>query len=207
MQYETDEEKVEAIKRWWKENGVSIIAGVAIGLGAILGWRAWTGHQESQAQQASATFEQLLAMAEAEDAAPLKLAERLRDDFAGTPYAALGSLILARIALERDDVDGAKEALEQVIADPPDPSLTPIAALRLARILIDQQDLDGAIEVISAHEATGPFAGEFAMLRGDIATAKGEVQTAREAYQAALGAGVSQAQLVEIKLANLPAPG
>ena len=37
--YETDEEKVEAIKGWWKENGLSVAGGLAIGLAAVFGRR------------------------------------------------------------------------------------------------------------------------------------------------------------------------
>ena len=36
--YETDEEKVEAIKGWWKENGISVVGGLALGLAAVFGW-------------------------------------------------------------------------------------------------------------------------------------------------------------------------
>jgi predicted negative regulator of RcsB-dependent stress response len=52
VSYETDDEKVEAIKAWWKENGVAIVMGVAIGLGAIVGWRYWGDYRDSVAGQA-----------------------------------------------------------------------------------------------------------------------------------------------------------
>jgi predicted negative regulator of RcsB-dependent stress response len=39
--YETDDEKVEAIKKWWKDNGISVATGVVIGLAVVFGWRAW----------------------------------------------------------------------------------------------------------------------------------------------------------------------
>lgn len=209
VQYETDEEKVEAIKRWVKDNGLSLVLGVVIGLGAILGWRAWQGHQEGQAQQASAIFEQLVATAEAGTSpdAARQLARRLHEDFGKTPYAALGSLVLARIAVDEHDLEGAKQALEQVLAAAPEPALARIAALRLARVLIDQKDLDGAAKIIATQDDHGSFAGELALLRGDIAVAKGELDEARGAYEAALAAGTGQAQLVRIKLANLPSAG
>ena len=38
MSYSTDDEKVEAIKTWWKQNGLSILAGALIGLGGIAAW-------------------------------------------------------------------------------------------------------------------------------------------------------------------------
>ena len=33
--YNSEEQQVEAIKRFWKENGTAIIAGVVLGLGGL----------------------------------------------------------------------------------------------------------------------------------------------------------------------------
>ncbi|AGA90655.1 hypothetical protein Thimo_1889 [Thioflavicoccus mobilis 8321] len=207
-QYETDEEKVEAIKQWWKENGLAVVGGVVLGLAAVFGWRAWQGYQDTQAQQASATFEQLLALSGSGDAdAAEKVTDRLQADFAGTAYDALASLVTARVALGDDDVDRAKQALETAIDEAPDPALATIATLRLARLLVAEQDFTGASERIQGLDANGAFAGEIAALRGDIAAAKGDQEQARTAYREAIAAGASQARLIEIKLANLPNDG
>ena len=89
--YETDDEKVEAIKKWWKDNGVSVVAGVAIGLAAVYGWRAWVQHREGVGQQASAAFEQLLVAAEGPDSAgALAQAEAIRQGYGGSAYAEPG---------------------------------------------------------------------------------------------------------------------
>jgi predicted negative regulator of RcsB-dependent stress response len=37
--YTTEDQQVEALKRWWKENAKSILLGVALGLAAVFGWR------------------------------------------------------------------------------------------------------------------------------------------------------------------------
>lgn len=208
-QYETDEEKVEALKRWWKENGLSVAVGIAIGLGAIFGWRAWQDYQDAQAQAASAIFEQVLARVSggASPAATLELAEQLLEGYGGTPYAALGTLVAARVHQANDKPDAAEQALERVIADAPEPALARIAALRLARLLLARDDLPAAEAVVSAHDDKGAFRGEFAAVRGDIAAARGDIEAARKAYREALSVGTEQSQLLEIKLANLPAAG
>ena len=59
--YRTDEEQVEQLKKWWNENGKSIIGGIAIGLIAIFGWRGWQDHQVTQGEQASNLYEQMVA--------------------------------------------------------------------------------------------------------------------------------------------------
>ena len=58
--YKTEEEQVEAIKKWWSENGKSIIAGIIIGIAAIFGWRGYENHTAMQAKAASMLYEQLL---------------------------------------------------------------------------------------------------------------------------------------------------
>ena len=40
-EFVTDDEQVERIKKWWADNGSSVIAGLVIGIGGLLGWRYW----------------------------------------------------------------------------------------------------------------------------------------------------------------------
>jgi predicted negative regulator of RcsB-dependent stress response len=172
--YETDEERVEAIKKWWKDNGLSVVAGVMIGLGAVFGWRWWGQYQDSVAQEASAAFEALMATAdEPGDEAPLAQAGAIADAYGSTPYAALSALMKARIAVEAGDMAAARLALEEAIAKAPDPALARIAALRMARVLLAEGDLDGARAVLERHGDAGQFSGDFAAVRGDIAAAAG----------------------------------
>jgi predicted negative regulator of RcsB-dependent stress response len=204
----TDEEKLEAFKKWWKANGFSVVAGVVIGLGAVLGWRGWVNYQEGVAQRASMAFEQLLASTASDqtDSAE-KQAEALIDDYGGTPYAMLAELATARVRVEGGDLDGAAEALRSAIAEAPDPGLAKLAALRLARVLIDDGDTAAAAQVIASHADDGAFAADFSALRGDIATAEGRVEEARTAYREAIDGGAGNAQLLELKLRELPAQG
>lgn len=206
--YETDEEKVEAIKRWWKENGVSVIGGVAIGLGAIFGWRAWIDYRDSTGQQASAAFEQLLASADGEDtASTIAQARLLAEEFSSTAYATLAALVQARVELEAGNPEGARTALEQAIATSPDPGLARIAALRLSRMLVAEGDLATAKRLVEEHADGGSFSGAFSVVRGDIAQAEGRSADARTAYEQAVAAGAPNPEQLRLKLDNLPPAG
>ena len=208
MSYETDEEKVEAIKKWWKENGLSVIAGAAIGLGAIYGWRLWVGHQESTASQASIAFEQLLLNAsDNQPEAVAKQAALLKDEFGSTPYPALGALVSAKTLYEAGKTDEAMAALREAMAAAPDPALTRLAALRLARIQVAENQLEAAEQTLAAQDFGSAFAGEVAAVRGDIAAARGDLDAARAAYQQAIDQGSGLSQLIRLKLDNLPAAG
>ena len=47
-QYRTEEEQVEALRRWWNENGKSTVAVIVIALAAGLGWQAWQRESGNQ---------------------------------------------------------------------------------------------------------------------------------------------------------------
>jgi predicted negative regulator of RcsB-dependent stress response len=206
--YETDEEKVEAIKSWWKENGVSIVAGVAIGLGAIFAWRAWVDYRDAMGQQASAAFEQLLVSANSGDAkSGLAQAKLLSDEYPSSTYATLASLVQARVELEASNSAGARAALERGITGSPDPGIRRIAALRLARLLVAEGELDAAAALVAKHDDGGSFAGAFAAVRGDIAQAQGRSADARAAYEHAIAGGAPNPELLRLKLDNLPPAG
>lgn len=208
MSYETDDEKVEAIKAWWKENGVAIVMGIAIGLGAIVGWRYWGDYRDSVAGQGSAVFDQVLAnAATGQTEAVVTQARMLSDEFASTPYAALGALVEAKALYESGQAEAAINALTGVIAAAPDPALARIAALRLARIQVAEGRLDEAAKTVADHDISPEFAGDFAAVRGDIAAARGDTVAARAAYEQAIAEGTGFSQLIRLKLDNLPAAG
>ena len=58
--YTTEEEQVEAIKKWWKENAKSVIGGVIIGLAVIYGGKTWLAQQNVHVEQVSVTFEAMM---------------------------------------------------------------------------------------------------------------------------------------------------
>ena len=205
-EYETDDEKVESIKKWWKENGLSVAAGVIIGLAGVYGWRAWNDYRAGVGAQASAAFEELAASAAAgqlESAA--KQEEILVAKFASTPYPALGALVTAKALYDKGDAAAAMAALQRVIGKAPDPALLRLAALRLARIQFAEGQLDAAVATVDAHDDSQAFAGDFAAVRGDIAAARGDRAGARAEYEKAITAGASLPQLIQLKLDNLPA--
>jgi predicted negative regulator of RcsB-dependent stress response len=203
--YETEEQQVEALKKWWKENSKSIIAGVVIGLGGVFGWRAWVEHRDTLAGQASNVFDQLaVAVETASTDSALSQAQVLKEQYTGTPYPAFAQLLLARMRYQQGDIAGAKDALESAIASVPDPALKTVAVMRLARVHIDADETDAAATLLREHPAPSAFDAEYAVLEGDIARARGDVDAARKAYQKAIAGGAGNADLVQLKLENLP---
>jgi len=209
VSYQTDEEKAEAIKKWWRDNGVAVFAGLALGLVIIFGWRYWSDYRTDLAAQASTHFEQMLYSAEDADAATVlaKQSEQLDADFGATPYAALGALVAAKGLYQAGEAEAAIARLERVIDDAPDAALARLAALRLARIQLAEGALDAAESTITDHDDSPEFSADFAAVRGDLAAARGDLDTAREAYETAIEGGAALSQLIQLKLDNLPSAG
>jgi predicted negative regulator of RcsB-dependent stress response len=85
--------------------------------------------------------------------------------------------------------------------------LAKVAALRLARLLIAQGELAAAMAIITKEDQGGPFAADFAALRGDLALAEGRVVEARADYERAISQGAANTALLQLKLENLPPAG
>lgn len=196
----SDEEQAEALKRWWSENGKSIIGGIVVGLGLVFGWQGWNEHQRSQSEMATAEFDrfQLSLMQSNLEAAQVQ-AGKISEDYSRTAYDYFVALDLAKALVEKKDFDAARKQLELAIASADDEGLKLIAEARMARLLVAINETDTARGLVVNADET-PFEGEFAHIDGDIAIAAGDKSSAAVAYQKALDAGAGNGQLIEMKL-------
>lgn len=203
---ETAEQELDALKSWWKENGGTLVVGIAIGLGGVFGWTWWQDHLRTQAEEASQIYQQLTGdAAVGKHDAVRSRAAAIIESYPKTGYAALAALIAAKSAFEENDFDQARRRLEWVIDNSDSASFKDMARLRLARILIEEGKPDEAMAVVESveQEAFGASANE---IRGDILITRGNAQGAREAYLQALGSGVldgATRSRVQIKLDDL----
>jgi len=203
--YLTEEERVEALKKWWKENARAMIVGIALGIAVIAGWNAWKSAQQLKAEEASTLYQQLLKAVEAKQAEPAaKLGERLTEKYPGTTYSTYARLFLAKIKAESGDLAAARTSLEGLIASVKDENLKNLARLRLGRILLASGDNEVALKLIESlpRETMGPFASMFEELKGDLYVALGRPRDARLAYEKAKQGGATT-PLLELKINDL----
>ena len=115
-EYETEEQQVEALKDWWKQNGLAVIGGAVLGISALIGWRGWNWHQEKQATEASDIFSVVQEAANKNDVSALQeQTKTLRNNYASTPYASLAVLHQAKNQTEQGDIAAAEEGLRWVL--------------------------------------------------------------------------------------------
>ena len=61
--YRTEEEQVEALRRWWDENGRSTLVTIVLVLAATFGWQGWQRYDAQRMDSASDLYQQMLEAA------------------------------------------------------------------------------------------------------------------------------------------------
>ena len=203
-EYETEEQQIEALKRWWHENGTSLIIGLALGLAGIFGGRYYLNMQKHNSEAAGDLYYQVAAQVnQKHQEAAIEASDKLFTDYKSTPYASLASLLMARYEYEQSKTDEAIKQLNRVIENDDQPVLQNIARLRLARIQIASKKLDAA-ESLLATKHTPAFDAAFDELRGDLYVAKNEIDKARAAYDKAISASAGNvSELLRLKRQDL----
>lgn len=189
--YRTEEEQLEAIKRWWQENGRGIVLGIVLALGVGFGWQAWQKSRQQAAEAASTLYQQMLVALSTEDgqglASARALAERIRDEYRGSSYAQFAALHLARLAVTDGQLAEAEGQLRWVLAMADKGSdMEQIARLRLARVVAAAGDPAQALDMLA--EPGASYAASYAIARGDILLAEGREGDALAEFEGAASA-------------------
>ena len=201
--YSSEEQQVEAIKRFWREYGITIVAGVIIGLGGLYGFRYYQSNQLAQAEQASSGFEQLLQAKENQPDNWLADAEQYMAAHERTSYAQFAAMLKARDAVMQGNYEVAGKQLNWVIANSDDSVIKTIARLRLARVYLQQEQAAEALKVLDT-TVPASFKVQQQELMGDIHLALNDTTAAKRAYLAARSGDSSESnQLLKIKLDEL----
>ena len=186
MDFETEEQQIEAIKKWWKEYGATIVIGLVLGLVGIFGYRYFIAQGELKNEETSGAYESVLAILHEQNDNEKFIAEAsiFNLDHSGTIYSNLLSLQLAKLAISASDLGTASQHLRDILNNPQDGTIEHVARIRLARILLAEGEADKALALI-AEAAGDDFRSSYEMLRGDIWLSKGDRKRARQAYEAA----------------------
>jgi predicted negative regulator of RcsB-dependent stress response len=207
--YLSEKEQWDAIKGWFRENGLWIVAGIAVGALGIGGWRWWDSHLDQVGREASGKYEQMLmALGRGDRTEALVLLGDLEHNYSTSPYVDQAKLAAAGVYVNVNELDKANTELQAVIQHSKDPHLALLARLRLARVQIAQQKPDDALATLNGVEP-GAFASRFHEVRGDANYAKGDKAGALTEYRAAramdMGSGVTDTSLLDLKISDLVA--
>ncbi|MCK5189165.1 MAG: tetratricopeptide repeat protein [Methylococcales bacterium] len=205
--YDTEEEQVAAIKRWWKENGTSTITGIVVGVVLIAGWNFWQSYTKDKAKNASALYEQLLdSISTEKNESAEKIAERITEQYGSTAYATYAALLLAKTKVQQGDLDAAKNILEKQMRDADSAELKNVARIRLIKLMLATDENEKGLQLIAEVDQSSAqgFSASYDELKGDLYVALDRLGEARTAYQSALRAGV-KSPLLQFKLDDITA--
>ena len=205
-----DYEQSELVQKWLRENGMSIVVGIVIGLVGIFGWQQWRNHQERNESVASQLYEQAtVAQLSGKPEVALQLTAQLQKDYAKSPYALFAVSALARQQVQDKQLDKAAISLQWAEDHAGQAPLKALTLVRIARLDLVRDQAKDALATLDRVPA-GSFQGITQELRGDALVKVGRKDDARKAYQAAMSAlseDAPQRGALQMKLDDLAAAG
>ena len=212
----TEEEQVEAIKNWWKENGRSTVIGVVIAAVAVFGWRGWQDYERETAEAASALYQSLVQQSQLQPGESLSderlksttyIANQLKTDYSGSTYSLYASLWLAKHAVDQGHLDQARTELEWLLTQKAAASVLQVARLRLAQLLLASGQAEDALARLGDKPEAG-FEAAFYEMKGDLLLALGKPDQARDAYGFGVFANADGSRpVIAMKLDDLAVQG
>lgn len=212
----SEREQWEALKRWLRENGPAIVAGVAIAALGLGGYRWWQA-RENNADLAAGTLYVHMenAFAQGNRTEAFIMLGDLERQYPSSPYADQARLASAKAFVDDAQLDRAADELRAVMQHSPDPILRLIARVRLARVQIAQHQPSDALATLNGARP-GALAPQYEEARGDAYYALGDQRAALAQYRLARAGeadGATDAGLLDLKISDLaadvstPAPG
>jgi len=201
----SEEEQIEALKRWWAANGIPTIAAVVLVIGGYFGWQYWEQQQEIQTNQASEVYLDMIEIVSATEAgeqldstqqAQINLsADQLKDNHSDSAYAQFAAMLKAKLAVDNGDLDGAVNELNWALNNDPAPPTERLVRLRLARVEAARGNVDVALQMVQGID-TAEMKSSYEEAKGDFYLLQGNSAAAFTAYESALASNESRDQMV-----------
>jgi predicted negative regulator of RcsB-dependent stress response len=180
-----EQEQIEALKAWWKDNGNFVLGAVLVVVVVMGGWRGWQYYQHQQATEAATLYQQVVEQVGSRDPKRVNdAAAAVMDKFASTAYASRAALLAAQVNEQGKDAARAKTQLQWVIDHASEAALKDVARLRLAAVLLGEKNYADALTLLEAKHPES-FDGLYSDLRGDVLSAQGKADEAKSAYKLA----------------------
>jgi predicted negative regulator of RcsB-dependent stress response len=203
-------EQSERVQKWLRENGLSIVAGIAIGLVGIFGWQQWRNHEARNESMASQLYKQAqIAQVSGKPDIAAQFTEQLMTDFPKSSYAVFAASDRAKYQLRAKQLDKAEASLAWAESHAGDQALKSLTQLRIAQVELARDNTAAALSTLDRIPAND-YQGLAQELRGDVLVKLGRSDDARKAYTAALSALSEEAPqrgALKMKLDDLAVAG
>lgn len=201
--YSNENDQVDALKSFFAENGKALAVGVILGIGALVGWRYWTSHQEDTSRESSQAYQNAVTSLKAGKPETYAAAEKIAANEKNA-YGAFAALELAQQFVDANELDKAEKQLQLGMAAASDDNLKSVINMRLARVQLQMKQPDAALKTLEGIKGEG-WTAIVADLRGEILLSKGDKQGARAAWEAGVKSDASPAlsEMMRMKMNNL----
>ena len=179
----SDNEEIQLIKDLWKRYGSTILICALIFAVTNFGWRYWQGNKQHKMELASTNYTQMLVAFEQQKNDEAKLyAKRLMQDCPKSSYASLAALMLAKLAVQSNDLKLAGEQLQFIIKKSSNNTLRQITKIRLARVFLELKRPQDALNLLITTDDDA-YKDEINEISGDALMALGKTSEAKLSYQ------------------------
>ncbi|AZI13481.1 YfgM family protein [Avibacterium paragallinarum] len=180
-----EEQELNEIKNWWKENGKMVIAIFVLAFAGVFGWRYWQSHQIVQSQQRSLQYEQIVKQFQ-EDKGKIQDIEQFVQNNSKTAYAVFTLLDTAAVSVQNQDFSQAENLLKQALLNSDDDILQSLVSLRLALVQFQLKKFNDAMQTLNSIKSNSSWDSSVLLLKGDIQFALGEKEEAKTTFQEGL---------------------
>jgi len=175
----TEDEQLEQLKSWWKENRTSIISGVIIALVVVFSWKGYKSYKLNYQLEARTAYIQLLSETSQSNF------NKLKNNYANSSYLIFAKLLMAKKYFEDKKYSDALTLLNEV-KENEDPNLQHISRLRIATIYITQKKYQQALDTLNEVIDAKSFITQYESLKGDVLVYQNKIPQAKTHYQLAI---------------------
>ncbi len=186
----SEEEQIEKIQGFLKENGWTLALALILALGGNFGYRSWENNQKAQIEAASDAFSDFQTVAregvsESDRQSAISQGMAFRVDFPDSHYAVLAALQIAKLQFQADDLEAAEAVLRDA-SEGASETLKPLVQLRLARLLSAMDRPEEGVTALSSDLEWAGYASARHEAEGDLLYQLNRLDEARQAYQLAV---------------------
>jgi predicted negative regulator of RcsB-dependent stress response len=201
--YQTEEQQVEAIKGFWKENGTAVIAGLVLGFAGFIGFNYYKDAQLANEVETSDAYQTVMESAGKNEKLFSTSANKFITENKDSSYVSLTAFALAKEAATHKDWPQVAKHLTTAIESATNQGVKAIASVRLARVQIQLEQYTEALATLSV-TLPESFKGAVEETKGDAYFKQGKTELARNAYQVALDVeGQSNNSALQMKFNDL----
>ncbi len=190
-----EHEQGERVRSWLQRNAAGLLGGIVLGLALIWGWGQWQDRRSADRDAVAGEYDRFeQAVAQNPETAAAQISGKL----AGTPYAALAALELAKAHVDAGKETEALAVLTAARSD--DPMLARILRQRTATLMTATGKPADAVALLGKPDDAASL-----QVLGDAQLALGKAADAQQSYRQALRTleeGSPERQVVELKLAE-----